>query len=169
MAPSEFFPLTPGLRWAYEHRSSEFEGVEIVELALEALPGTPPGSAARATLLRHPPEAPSREYSYDIRATGTEVFSEGGILGLTRREFPLPPKVGQRWVEPPDINEIVSDRETVNTPAGEFSGCLKVNTYLAAGDSGCAVRYYAPGVGYVFEEYSSETWGAQVKLIRFSR
>jgi hypothetical protein len=48
-----------------------------------------------------------------------------------------------------DRAEIVSLSETVNTPAGEFKNCLKVEetTPLEPGNKG--YKYYAPGVGIV--------------------
>ena len=37
----------------------------------------------------------------------------------------------------------------VETPAGKFTGCLRVAYLIAEGDGGSGERHYAPGVGLV--------------------
>ncbi len=72
-----------------------------------------------------------------------------------------------RDVTPVPILEIASLDSEIKVPAGDYIRCLRVNTLLAGGDGGSALRYYAPGVGYVHEEYSSETSGSRVSLTSF--
>ena len=45
----------------------------------------------------------------------------------------------------------VTTQETAaaETPAGHFTGCLRVGYLIAAGDGGSGERLYAPGVGLV--------------------
>ncbi|MEI7530193.1 MAG: hypothetical protein WCK76_14745, partial [Elusimicrobiota bacterium] len=45
----------------------------------------------------------------------------------------------------------------------------KIVTRLAAGDAGKSVRYYAPGVGYILEEYSGEDKTCELELLAVSK
>jgi hypothetical protein len=48
-----------------------------------------------------------------------------------------------------DRAEIVSLTETCKTPAGTFSGCLKVKEGSAIDKTAKEYKYYAPGIGLV--------------------
>jgi len=69
--------------------------------------------------------------------------------------FPAQPKVGERFM-PEDVSkeihendEIVSLTETVTTPAGTYTNCVKVKEVLADGE--IEYKYYAKGIGVVRE------------------
>jgi len=42
---------------------------------------------------------------------------------------------------------------------------MKIVTKLAGGDAGKSVRYYAPGIGYILEEYSGEDKNCELELL----
>jgi hypothetical protein len=165
----EWFPFLTGLSWTYHHTSTAFEGVETVRIELLEILHGPDGETARAALWRSRMGATPSRIDYSIHKTGKELRAENGVLGASRREFSLPASVGTRWSEPPDDFKIASIDETIQVPAGRFTGCLRVNAFLAGGDAGSSIRYYAPNLGYVYEEYSGETRGARVSLVSFSR
>ncbi|HVE12527.1 MAG TPA: hypothetical protein VNI01_03965 [Elusimicrobiota bacterium] len=162
----DFFPLSAGLRLDYQLTSTEFAGTESVRVVIESVDAFRDDARARVLLTRSRGGTES-QVRYAVRRGRREIVSEGGVLGLARREFPLPALVGKTWVEEPDRHEIASREASIAVPAGNFKNCLRVNVFLAGGDAGSAIRYYAPGVGYVYEEYSGEAWGARVQLIAF--
>ncbi|MBU1370761.1 MAG: hypothetical protein KKC86_14740 [Bacteroidetes bacterium] len=53
--------------------------------------------------------------------------------------------------------------------AGKFAKCLKVVTQLSGGKSGKSVRYYAPGVGYILEEYTGDDKTCELELVSMGR
>ena len=46
---------------------------------------------------------------------------------------------------------------------------MKIVTMLAGGDAGKSVRYYAPGVGYILEEYNGEDKTCELELLAVSK
>ena len=163
----DYFPLMEGYKLKYHHTSTEFEGTETVEVVLTNLRAFRDDAQATAVLTRMRAGGAGAQETYAIRKTARQVSSEGGVLRLRRLEFPLPLVPGKKWTEEPNLNEIASIEASIEVPAGKFWRCLRVNTLLAGGDGGSAIRYYAPGIGYVYEEYSSETWGSRVSLVGF--
>jgi len=69
--------------------------------------------------------------------------------------FPAVPKLGLKFRSEDvsndisEIDEIVSMSETVTTPAGKFTDCIKVKENLADGTT--EYKYYAKGIGVVRE------------------
>ena len=160
----DWFPLLEGLRLTYHHTSTEFEEVETAEILFTDIRAFRDDCLAKAVLTRTRMGG-SVTKEYEVRKSAREVFSASGVLGCARLEYPLPALPGKEWDTSPDRHRIASIDETIAVPAGKFRGCLRVNTYLAGGDAGSAIRYYAPGVGYVYEEVSGETAGARVCLV----
>lgn len=162
----DYFPLMEGYKLRYHHTSTEFEEVETVEIQITDLRAFREDAQATGILTRSRMGQPVTE-TFKIRKTAKQVSTDGGILKFTRVEFPMPPVVGKRWIEEPNVHEIAALDAAIEVPAGKFQRCLRVNTFIAGGDGGSAIRYYAPGVGYVYEEYSDEAWGSRVRLISF--
>ncbi len=162
----DYFPLMEGYKLNYHHTSTEFEGIELVSIQITDLRAFREDAQATAVLTRTRLGQSATE-TYKIIKTVKLVKTEGGVLQFSRVEFPTPPVVGKRWTEAPNLHEIAAIDAAIEVPAGNFRRCLRVNTYIAGGDGGSAIRYYAPGSGYVYEEYSDETWGSRVRLVSF--
>jgi hypothetical protein len=64
-------------------------------------------------------------------------------------EFKNPVAKGTEWISPPRRYWIEALDAAVETPAGKFTGCLRVAYLIAEGDGGSGERHYAPGVGLV--------------------
>jgi hypothetical protein len=92
---------------------------------------------------------------------GGKVVSHEGSW-VVGRDTPVPgvilpgePKVGQKFRSEDvsdtigESDEVVAVDETVKTPAGTFTGCVKVKEKLADGST--EYKYYAKGVGCVRE------------------
>ncbi len=157
------FPLLKGLRLEYEHIGSEFEGTEKIVIEILSV------KKQRKTLLAEAQMSVELKGAikgsiYTIHQTPAWISTDNGILG-GRKEFPLPPIIEKKWNEQIYSCTIDSLTEQVAVPAGQFKNCLKVGMLIAAGDAGSAVRYYAPDVGYIFEEYAGEERHDEVRLV----
>lgn len=165
---ADYFPLVENSRWTYRHRSSDFRGEETVEILIEKLEPAGKTLEAKVLLTRRRPGTHERKIRYRIRRSAEGVFSGGGVLGMARQDFLYPLHRGRTWTEPPDRHVIAGLDAEIETPAGRFTGCLRVDVYLAGGDAGSAVRFYAPGVGCVHEGFSSESLSARIDLTDYS-
>ncbi|MEW5951220.1 MAG: hypothetical protein GX447_01845 [Elusimicrobia bacterium] len=165
--PKDYFPLKEKTRYEYSYKSTEFDGEAKVFIDILKVSGKADKQVAEARMT-----FTLRDTSitlYKIKKDKKWVITEDGIVIGGRKEFPLPVKEGIKWDEYPDANEIVSLTDKLSIKAGKFSDCLKVLTKIAGGDAGTAVRYYAPSVGYVFEDYSAEDKTCKVELLSVSK
>lgn len=161
---ADYFPLKKNLRFEYSYTSSEFEGVAKVLIEILSVSRKSAGLCAEARMTVDIKGTPTSS-DYRIMRSSKCLSTGDGIVTGGRKEYTLPAAVGAKWDEYPDANEITSLSERISVPAGKFSKCMKVMTLLSGGDSGTATRYYAPGVGYVYEKYSGEDMAAEVKLV----
>ena len=163
----DYFPLKENMRYEYSYNSSEFEGeakifIDILKVVKKE--GKTTAQAKMTFNLRD-----THETEYEIKKDKKWVVTTDGIVIGGRREFPLPVKEGAKWDESPDANEIVSLTDKLSLKAGKFLQCMKVLTKIAGGDAGTAVRYYAPDVGYVFEDYYAEDKICKVELLSIAK
>lgn len=164
---SDYFPLKEKTRYEYKFTSTEFEGtakifIDILEVKKKA--GKLVAQARMIFELRD-----SHTTQYTITRDAKWLTTADGVIIGGRREFPLPVKEGAKWDEAPDSNEIVSLSDKVSIKAGKFAKCMKIVNLLAGGDSGKSVRYYAPGVGYILEEYNGEDKTCELELLAVSK
>ncbi|HCC49327.1 MAG TPA: hypothetical protein DEQ38_14625 [Elusimicrobia bacterium] len=164
---SDYFPLKEKTRYEYKFTSTEFEGtakifIDILEVKKKA--GKLVAQARMIFELRD-----SHTTQYTITRDAKWLTTADGVIIGGRREFPLPVKEGAKWDESPDSNEIVSLSDKVSIKAGKFAKCMKIVNMLAGGDSGKSVRYYAPGVGYILEEYNGEDKTCELELLAVSK
>jgi len=70
--------------------------------------------------------------------------------------------------EAEDIAEVIGDGESVTTPAGTFTNCIRTKDYtpLEPGPDGIENKIHCPGVGFVKEEKLAT--GETLELIEFS-
>lgn len=137
----DYFPLVKGAVREYSTENSRGAGgykVEVLEVSTKG--GATTAKCRRTTSLPGEPETVA-EFTVTKDASG--VHEGEGV------EFKTPLKVGTQWVSPPRRSWIEALDAAVETPAGKFSGCLKVAYLIAEGDGGSGERLYAPGVGLV--------------------
>ena len=164
---ADYFPFKEQTRFEYKFTSTEFEGdakiyIDILEVKKKA------GKAvAQARMIFELRDSHTTEYT--ITRDAKWLTTADGVITGGRREFPLPAKEGVKWNEYTDVSEVVSLSDKVSIKAGKFANCMKVVTMLAGGDSGKSVRYYAPGVGYILEEYSGEDKTCELELLAVSK
>ncbi|MFH1619646.1 MAG: hypothetical protein ABIG11_07040 [bacterium] len=160
----DYFPLKKNLRLKYVYTSSEFENASTVLIDIISVDKKGKSVRAKARMtIDIKGTATSAEYT--ITRDSKWIVTGDGIVVGGRKEIPVRPVKGARWDAYPDASEVVSVNEKVRVPAGRFNRCVKVVTRLAGGDAGSAVRYYAPGTGFVLEKYSGENMQAEVKLV----
>jgi len=164
---SDYFPLKEKTRFEYKFTSTEFEGaakifIDILEVKKKA--GKLVAQARMVFELRD-----SHTTLYTITRDAKWLTTTDGVITGGRREFPFPVKEDAKWEEPPDSSEVVSLSDKVSIKAGKFAKCMKIVTMLASGDAGKSVRYYAPGVGHILEEYNGEDKTCELELVAVSK
>jgi len=163
----DYFPLKEGMRYEYEFKSSEFDGVAKVYIDILKVSKKGKTTIANARMKFILRDEHTTEFK--IKKDSKWVITTDGIVIGGRKEFPVPPKEGLHWNEYSDYNEIVSMTDKVSIKAGKFSNCLKVFTRIDGGDAGIGVRYYAPDVGYILEDYKAEDRISYVELVSVSK
>jgi len=163
----DYFPLKEKTRYEYKFTSTEFEGVARVIIDILSVGKKAGKTVAQARMIFELRDSHTTEYVI-TRDAKWLTTADGVIIG-GRREFSLPVKEGAKWDEYTDSSEIVSLSDKVSIKAGKFAKCMKIVTMLAGGDAGKTVRYYAPGTGYILEEYNGEDKTCELELVSVSR
>jgi hypothetical protein len=146
----DFFPLLAGRKMSYRTRATGGEGALVVETVRVVRRGPDRLEASCRSVARWPGQPESlREY--------LAVVEPSGVTNAGELEYPLPALPGAAWARPPRDFEIEGMTGEARTPAGDFSRCLVVRYTVAGGDAGAGRRFYAPGVGFVYETCSDET------------
>lgn len=164
---ADYFPLKDQTRYEYIFTSTEFEGTAKVYIDILSVAKKAAKTVAQARMIFELRD--SHTTNYVITRDAKWLTTADGVVIGGRREFPLPVKEGAKWDEYPDASEVVSLSDKVSIKAGKFAKCMKVVTRLAGGDSGKSVRYYAPGVGYILEEYNGEDKTCELELVAVTK
>ena len=160
---ADYFPLKEKTRFEYKFTSTEFDGTARVFIDILSVKKKAAKIVAEARMIFELRDSHTTQYLI-TRDAKWLTTADGVIIG-GRREFPLPPKEGAKWDEYPDSSEVISLSDKVSIKAGKFANCMKVVTMLGGGDAGKSVRYYAPGVGYILEEYNGEDKTCELELV----
>lgn len=162
--PAEYMPIHKKAVFQYEYTSSEFPGSKVIRVEYMSYSDKDKTAAVNMVVFnRYAPKV----INYVVTADAYGVRSSDSPLYGPRLEFPLPLRYNTVWHEGPDRHRAAALNAKVETPAGPFHGCLKVKTYLSGGDAGSAERYYAPGVGLVYEKINSEDRQETIKLVSY--
>ena len=137
----DYFPLVEGAVREYALENSSGAGSYLVEVLSVTTKGDVTTAKIRRTVKL--PKEP------ETVAEVTMTSDAAGVREGTAVEFSRPLKVGTEWVRPPRRFWIEALDAEVETPAGKFTGCLRVAYLIAEGDGGSGERFYAPGVGLV--------------------
>ena len=164
---ADYFPLKAQTRYEYNFNSTEFEGTARIFIDILSVSKKGAKTVAQARMIFELRDSHTTEYT--ITRDAKWLTTADGVMIGGRREFPLPAKEGAKWDEYPDASEIVSLSDKVSIKAGKFSNCMKIVTMLAGGDAGKSVRYYAPGVGYVLEDYNGEDKTCDLELVAVTK
>jgi hypothetical protein len=162
---SDYFPLKENTRLEYSYKSTEFDGVARVFIDIVKVVKKSGKIVAQVQMIFELRDVHTDNYS--ITRDSKWLTTADGVMVGGRREFPLPPKTkeGAQWTEDPDVSEIISLSDKVSIKAGKFRNCMKILTKLSGGAAGKSVRYYAPGVGYILEEYAGADKTCELELV----
>ena len=164
---AEYFPLKDRTRYEYKFTSTEFEGEAKVNIDILEVKKKAGKTVAQARMIFELRDTHTTQYT--ITRDAKWLTTADGVITGGRREFPLPVKEGAKWNEYTDTCEVISLSDKVSIKAGKFAKCMKIVTMLAGGDAGKSVRYYAPGVGYILEEYNGEDKTCELELLAVSK
>lgn len=160
---AEYFPLEEKRRLTYKLTSSDFEGTAVVHIDILKTECQENKTVAKATMTFSLKDTHTADF--EIINDGKWVYSTNGIVTGGRKEFPVPPAEGSKWIEAPDSCRIQTLGDVKETAAGKFENCMKVVTLIADGDGGAAMRWYAPGIGLIYEDYHAEDKQCELELI----
>ncbi len=163
----DYFPLKERTRFEYKFTSTEFEGSAKIYIDILSVAKKAAKTVAQARMIFELRDSHTTEYV--ITRDAKWLTTADGVITGGRREFPMAAKEGFKWEEYPDASEVISLSDKVSIKAGKFAKCLKIVTKLAAGDAGKSVRYYAPGTGYILEEYNGEDKTCELELVAISK
>ncbi len=171
-----YFILTPGYQWTYQH---ENETATLTVLAeTKSIDGVQTRVVEAREIKNGQLEEVTRDYFAIDSAAGdvyyfgedVDVYRDGKVAGhegswlsgVNGAKFglmmPGKPKPGQKFYEEQapgvgmDRAEIVSDSETISTPAGTFAKCIHVLETSPLDKDAREHKWYAPGVGPVKDD-----------------
>lgn len=151
--PADFFPMTQGSFWEYEGEGNEFASFTREVLYTDSNRAQfreNNGGTVMATVIEATDAAVIRVFSRG-EAYGDENYMEKQPTENTIL-LKAPIQVGTKWEVPDGTKEITDVDVTVNTPAGEFQGCIAITGRY--GES-TIVEYYKAGIGLVKREFTS--------------
>ena len=156
----DYFPLVKGRVLEYRSRTPDGErAVTTQVLSVADSDGRRVAECQRTTLAAGEPPTTRR---FTVVADGAGVVCGGDL------EFPVPASAGRTWKRYPREYSIESLEGEVATPSGAYRGCLVVVYSIAGGDAGFGRRYYAPGVGFVYESCADEADPYELALARIA-
>lgn len=152
--PGDFFPAAVGSTWDYQGEGNEYAAFTRKVLFAEgnrAQFREDTGGTVAASVM---------EITY---AAVTRVFFKGeaydektSYLGQETADKKVlikgPIKKGTAWKDQNEDREIIDTAADVETPAGKFNGCLKIQI---KGQDSTSYEYYKEGVGLVKREFKS--------------
>jgi hypothetical protein len=149
----QYLPLHQQAVLEYEYTSSEFTGAKSIRLEYMSYSDKDKSAAVNMIIFNR---TKPRVSNFVVTVAPDGIRSSDSPVYGPRLEIPLPLTYNYVWHEGPDRNRVAGFNSTVSVPAGIYHGCLKITTRLSGGDAGSAERYYAPGIGLVYEKINSE-------------
>ena len=161
---ADYLPLNKRSVYEYEYTSSEFTGVKTIRLEYTGYSQTE--HTVQVSMIIFNKTKP-RVSNFVMTADASGIRSSDSPLSGPRLELPFPLAYNQVWNEGSDRNRVAALNAKISVPAGTYSGCLRITTKLGGGDAGSAERYYAPGVGLVYEQINAEDSQQTIKLTSY--
>ncbi|MBS4021954.1 MAG: hypothetical protein KGZ79_05990 [Dethiobacter sp.] len=147
---ADFFPLTQGSSWDYLGEGNEFAALTREVLFTQgnrAQIREDTGGTVSALIFEVTEDVVRRIYNqpefYDRVSLLDQPANDNTII-LQR-----PLEVGNRWGSPVE-REIVATNASVETPAGRFENCIKIQLTF---ENSILFEYYRQGVGLVKREF----------------
>lgn len=137
----DFFPLAKGAMREYATVGVAGSGRFKIEVLDVLIVGETTTARCRHTVKQQ--NAPEKVSEFTVVKDAKGVRSDEAV------EYKHPVKVGTEWISAPRRYWIEALDAAIETPAGKFTGCLRVAYLIAEGDGGSGERHYAPGLGLV--------------------
>jgi len=150
---SEYFPHTVGSTWKYKGEGNEYASFIREVLYTDgdkAQMQDNNGGTISQSVYRITDNEIVRTFfqgeEYEEKNFIDEESNDNTVL------LKKPLKTGEEWQEPNGIREIIDTNSTVETPAGKFEGCIKIEIDT---QGSVMFEYYKAGVGLVKREFIS--------------
>lgn len=157
---NSLFPLTKGSTWKYQGEGNEYASFSREVLFTKgnlAQVREDNGGTVSAAIYETTDLAVTRIFFQG------EAYDRDNLLNQQPNETKIilkePLVVGTTWGEPGGQRQIVDVNATVDTPAGEFANCIKVEI---AGEHSTLFEYFKEGVGMVKREFIDKESGNRI-------
>ena len=168
LKPGDFFPLTEGSGWEYQGEGNEYatftRKVAYVSGDL-AQTQEDNGGTISATVYKFTDKAVTAVYFTGENSNGGNLLQNAPNENVAIIEEPL--QVGAKWDIPNGTREIIDTNAGVVTPAGTFSGCLKIK--INGSDNSTIYEYFQKGTGMVKREFVSGGDTISSSLSKYSK
>ena len=161
---ADYLPLNKRVVYEYEYTSSEFLGAKVIRVEFMGYSETEKSASVNMIIFN---KNKPKVSNFVIAAGPSGIRSSDSPIYGPRLELPFPLAYSQTWNEGSDRNRVAALNARITVPGGLYNGCLKITTRLNGGEAGTAERYYAPGVGLVYEQIISEDRQDTIKLTAY--
>jgi len=149
-----YFLLTEGSTWKYQGEGNEYATFNRQVLFVEgdkAQVRENNGGTVSAAVFKTSENEIIRIFFQGEEYEDTNFLNEEPNNNLIILKTPL--EVGTKWEDPNGYREIVEIDATVDTPAGKFENCIKVEI---TGKDSNMFEYFKEDIGMVKREFNSE-------------
>ncbi|HWR60275.1 MAG TPA: hypothetical protein VN580_01605, partial [Clostridia bacterium] len=150
----DFFPVSVGSTWKYLGEGNEYATFERKALFREgdkAQFSEDNGGTVSASVFKVADKEIVRTFFRGEEYNQENLMNEKANDNTIILKEPL--KAGTKWKNQKDDREIAATDAVVETPAGKFTGCIKVSIRT---ENSTMYEYYKAGVGMVKREFVSE-------------
>jgi hypothetical protein len=160
--PELYAPFHRDGIYNYEYTSTEFAGTRTLRLEFGTY-STKDGSVnvTRTVFNSNGPQVST----FKVYFTQSGIQAGGSPLAGPRLEMPAQLTYNMTWDEGQDHSRVAAVNTTIKTAAGNYTGCVRIITRLAAG--GTINRYYAPGVGLAAEQLLTKEKQEMISLVSY--
>lgn len=161
-----YMPIQYKMVYVYEHRSSEFP--ETRKAVVEYKGYSAKDSMVYGVITFYEKNS-VKTRNFHIKTTSNGIFVSDSLTSGPRTEIPTPLFQGQVWRENYLTSRVTSFEAKASVPAGNFTDCLGITARIGGADPGSDDRIYAPGIGLVAENVTTENRQESFKLISYYR
>lgn len=162
----DFFPLTAGSTWQYQGEGNEYAPFSREVLFVDdnrAQVSEDNGGTVSASVFEFQEDQIIRTFFRGEEYDGNNLLDEEANDDMVLLKAPL--EVGTKWETSNGTREIVETDAIVNTLAGNFENCLRIEI---ATDYSVMYEYYKEGVGLIKREFLSEGMAVTSTLEEYS-
>jgi len=160
-----YFPINRKITYEYEYTSTDFIGSKRLLFTIKNYSEKDATASVDVTIIKG---NKTSKFYFKMQLKHNGIYSSNSFLSGPRLEIPSSIYRGKTWIENGNKNWISSIKARINLPAGKFENCVKIKTKIGNGDAGEASRYYAKGIGLIYEEWEAEDRSDILKLTSYS-